>query len=175
MCSRQLVKTKSMRLYSLLLFAYCLQGHHANAQQNHWFIGTGLGYCTYIGQPGVNLNVSYRLTGKFYIGPDFSAFLNRELDEEGKMVKRKEVEYNINAHQLFDIGKKISLYPLAGVNLSKVTHHAEGEKADKQWITALNAGGGLEWELENIRVFVETKWVSVLDKVDITTGVIFRL
>ncbi|MEO7991794.1 MAG: outer membrane beta-barrel protein [Chryseolinea sp.] len=145
------------------------------AQEKRWLFGTGITSCNYIDNPGLNVNVTYRLTGNLHIGPDFSALLNKEISENGKVTKKKELEYNFNAQYLFEIRKKLSLYPLAGINLSRVTFHTEDEMPDKRWITALNLGGGFEYRLEKFRLFVESKYVTQLNKVDVTTGIILEL
>ncbi len=167
---------KSVRY--LLSFAYCLlitsfaQGQDANKR---WLLGAGITYCSYVDNPGLNLNVSYRLIGNFHIGPDFSALLTKEIQEGGRVVKKKEIEYNFNVQQLFEIGKKTALYPLTGVNFSQVTLHPAGQEPDKRWLTALNVGGGLELRLKKFRLFFETKYVTQLDKLDITGGVMIVL
>ncbi len=145
------------------------------AQEARWLLGTGITYCSYLGNPGVNLNVTYRLTGNLHIGPDFSAILNDEEYENGKVVIRKELEYNLNAQYLFDIGEKVAVYPLVGVNYSKITVHPEGEEADKRWVTAFNSGGGVEFSLKPVRLFFEAKYVTILRKYDLTLGLLFEL
>jgi hypothetical protein len=145
------------------------------AQEKRWLVGTGITYCSYIDNPGINVNVTYRLIGNLHIGPDFSALLNKEISENGKVTKKKELEYNFNAQYLFEIRKKLSLYPLTGINLSRVTLHPEGEMPDKRWITALNLGGGFEYRLAKFRLFAESKYVTQLNKIDVTTGIILEL
>src|ERR1041385_5931649 len=107
---------------SLVLFTSCLFTK-ALAQENKWLVGAGVTYDNYMNTPGINLNLTYRLIGNLHIGPDFSALLNKEENENGVAVLKKELEYNFNANYLFSISEKLSLYPLAGINFSKVTVH----------------------------------------------------
>lgn len=166
-----------MRRLCLLLTAYCLLFLNAKAQEekSRWLLGTGITYCSYINTPGLNLNITYRVIGDLHVGPDFSALLTREREEDGRTVKRKELEYNFNAHYLVHLANKIEIYPLAGINWSKVTNHPDGQEAVKELVTALNLGGGVEVEIKSVRLFFESKWVSKLNKYDLTTGVLFRL
>jgi len=164
-----------MRTSILLLVGMFLSIAQNVVAQNRWLVGTGLTYCTYLNSPGINFNVSYRVAGNLHIGPDFSALLSRERDEDGRTVKRKEVEYNLNSHYLVQINESISLYPLVGMNISKLTIHPEGEQPDRKMITALNAGGGFEFEVSALHLFIESKWTSKVDKVDITAGLLFEL
>jgi hypothetical protein len=128
-----------------------------------------------MGTPGINLNVTYRLIRNLHIGPDFSALLNKEENENGVAVVKKELEYNFNANYLFKVSTKFSIYPLAGINFSKVTVHAADKSPDKKTVTAFNAGGGFEIEFGTVRIFFETKYVTQLDKYDLTLGTLFKL
>jgi Outer membrane protein beta-barrel domain len=163
--------------YCLLFIAYCLLSHSVKAQEekSRWLLGTGVTYCSYINNPGLNLNVTYRIVGNLHIGPDFSALLTSEREENGRVVKRKELEYNFNGQYLFPIGKNVEIYPLAGINWSNVTNHPAGQEAVTELVTALNLGGGFEIEIGKVRLFFESKWVSQLNKYDLTTGILFPL
>jgi len=164
-------------LACLLLSAYSLlpSNAHAQKEKERWLLGAGITYCSYIGNPGANLNVTYRLIGGLHVGPDFSAILNNEEKENGTAVIRKELEYNLNAHYIFELSEKLAVYPLIGINYSKVTIHPEGEEADKRWISACNSGGGVEYSLNKTRLFFESKYVSKLEKYDLTLGILFAL
>ncbi|MFM9840878.1 MAG: outer membrane beta-barrel protein [Cyclobacteriaceae bacterium] len=163
--------------YCLLFIAYCLLSPSAKAQEekSRWLLGTGVTYCSYINNPGLNWNVTYRIVGNLHIGPDFSALLSSEREENGRVVKRKELEYNFNGQYLFALSKKVEIYPLAGINWSNVTNHPAGQEAVTELVTALNLGGGVEIEIKGVRFFFESKWVSQLNKYDLTTGILFRL
>ena len=173
----QLTNLKFERKLCLLFIAYYLLSFSAKAQEEkpRWLLGTGITYCSYINNPGLNLNVTYRIVGNLHIGPDFSALLTSEREENGRLVKRKELEYNFNSQYLFPIGKKVEVYPLVGINWSNVTNHPSGQEAVTELVTALNLGGGVEIEIRNIRLFFESKWVSQLNKYDLTTGILFTL
>lgn len=162
---------------SLLIIFFCIFISFAKAQEekSRWLLGTGITYCSYINSPGINLNVTYRVIGNLHIGPDFSALLNHEIKENGKDVIRKELECNFNGQYLFDLNKKIAVYPLVGINWSNITNHPDGQEPVITLTTAFNLGTGLEWEIAKARLFLESKWVSQLNKVDLTTGIIFRL
>jgi Outer membrane protein beta-barrel domain len=163
--------------YCLLLTAYFLLSFsvHAQEEKSRWLLGTGITYCSYINNPGLNLNVTYRIVGNLHVGPDFSALLTSEREDNGQVVKRKELEYNFNGHYLFPVGKKVELYPLAGVNWSNITNHLAGQEPVTELVISLNLGGGVELEIKKVRLFFESKWVSQLNKYDLTTGVLFRL
>lgn len=147
----------------------------AQEEKTRWLLGTGITYCSYIDNPGLNLNVTYRVAGNLHIGPDFSALLTREKKENGSVVKRKELEYNFNANYLMRITSCATTYPLVGINWSKVTNHPAGQENDTRWITGFNVGGGLEFNVKTIRLFMEGKWVSNLNKYDVTAGLLFEL
>jgi hypothetical protein len=147
----------------------------AQEKNSRWLLGTGITYCSYINNPGLNLNATYRIVGNLHIGPDFSALLTSEREENGRAVKRKELEYNFNGQYLFALSKRVEIYPLAGINWSNVTNHPAGQEPVTELVTALNLGGGVEIEIRDIRLFFESKWVSQLNKYDLTTGVLFRL
>jgi hypothetical protein len=147
----------------------------ASGQDKPLLVGGGISYCTFMHSPGVNINATYRLFNKFYVGPDFSAVLTREIKKDGRTVKRKELEYNFNFQRVFQFRKTLGVYPLIGINFSKLTVHPLGETASKRLIIALNAGGGLEIELGRSRLFVEAKYVSWFPKYDITSGILFSL
>ena len=162
------------RCLFLALIIACA-GKTAAQEERRWLLGAGATYCSFLGKPGVNLNVTYRMIGNLHIGPDFSAILNDEKRENGNVVIRKELEYNLNAHYLFDLGEKVAVYPLIGFCYSKVTYHPRGENADKRWVSALNSGGGIEINWSTIRLFFETKYVTKPDKYDLTLGILLEL
>lgn len=167
-----------MREFCLLLFANCLLilfNVKAQEEKSRWLVGAGITYCSYINNPGLNLNVTYRIVGNLHIGPDFSALLTSEREESGRVVKRKEQEYNFNGQYLFPIGRKVEIYPVVGINWSNVTDHPAGQEAVTELVTALNLGGGVEIEIKDIQLFFESKWVSQLNKYDLTMGILFRL
>lgn len=145
------------------------------AQEKQWLIGAGITYSTFMNQPGVNLNITYQPIGNLHIGPDFSALLTREQRENGSLVKRKELEYNFNTTYLFFLKDKFAIYPVAGVNFSKIAVHKEGEAIEKKWFTGINAGAGLEYELNKYRIFLEVKYVTSIVKYDTSLGLIIEL
>ena len=161
----------------LLLITYCLFLLEVNAQEreSRWLVGTGITYCSYINSPGINLNITYRVIGNFHVGPDFSALLNHEISENGSTDIRKELEYNFNGQYLFYINRKLALYPIAGINWSNITNHVYGQEPVTMLTTALNLGTGLELEIGKVRLFFESKWVSKLNKYDLTTGILVPL
>ncbi len=173
----QVTKGKGIRPLLLLLIALFLLCLNVKAQEekSRLLFGTGITYCSYIGNPGLNLNVTFRVIGNLHFGPDFSALLTSEREENGVVVKRKELEYNFNVNYFFALSKKVEIYPLGGINWSKITNHSAGQEVVTDLVTALNLGGGLEIEIKKIRIFFESKWVSRLNKYDLTTGILFRL
>lgn len=164
-----------LRFYLSIICCFLPSLVQGQAKDVKWLLGAGLTYDNYMSTPGVNLNVTYRLFKDLHIGPDFSALLNKEENENGVTVLKKELEYNFNANYLFHVSETLSLYPLAGINFSKITVHPANGAPDKKLITALNAGGGFEIELKNFRIFFESKYVTQLDKYDLTLGTLFKL
>ena len=63
----------------------------------------------------------------------------------------------------------------SGCLAHSITLHPEGEEANKRLVTALNIGGGIEYQLKTFRLFFEPKYVTELSKLDIATGVLFEL
>lgn len=166
-----------MKHVCLLATAYCLLFESASAQEEKtkWLLGAGITYDNYMNTPGINLNLTYKVIKGLHVGPDFSALLNKEENENGVDVLKKELEYNFNASYLFKLSQKLSIYPLAGINFSKVTIHPMDSEPTKKIITALNAGGGFEIEMRTFRIFFESKYVTQLDKYDLTLGTLIRL
>lgn len=146
-----------------------------NTQDEKWLLGAGITYCGYADNPGVNLNVTYRLAGNLHIGPDFSAILTDKVKENGRIVKRKELEYNLNATWLFDITETFSLYPLVGYNFSKITVHPLGLEADERWVGGWNCGAGVEIPIRRLHLFSEGKFVTGLRKYDVSVGILIKL
>jgi hypothetical protein len=143
--------------------------------KQRWLLGAGLSYDNFTNTPGLNLNITYRILGHFHIGPDFSAFLNNTTEDNGNKTIRKEFEFNLNGQQLFEVSEKVGLYPYSGLNWSKVTTHLLGEEPNEKWVTGINLGGGIEIKLKKIKLFSETKYVTKLDKWDISAGILFFL
>lgn len=162
-----------MRLRILVLLVF--MGISLSSFAQKLLLGGGLTYCSYVRNPGINASLTYKLVGELYAGPDFSALLTKEIRENGSHVKRKELEYNFNVHYLFNLGDIVKIYPLTGLNISKITVHPEGGLAVKNWVKALNAGAGLEFEWKEFRLFAEFKYVSQLSKYDVTSGILFPL
>jgi hypothetical protein len=143
--------------------------------QERWLIGIGATYCSDLDSPGLNANVTYRLMGNLHIGPDVSALLSREVNENGRLIKQKELEYNFNAHQIFELNNRFAIYPLAGLNISRVVHHPEGASKQITFTSGFNVGGGVECKVKHIRIFLESKYVVNFPKVDVTSGVMLML
>src|SRR4051812_19687476 len=80
-------------ILSLFFIAGLLTPSFSQESSPRWLLGAGLTYCSYVDNPGLNLNVTYRLVGNFHVGPDFSALLTKEVLEGGRFVKKKETEY----------------------------------------------------------------------------------
>lgn len=170
------VNVARLRFYlSLIICCLFLKPARAQEKESKWLIGTGVTYDNYMSTPGLNLNVTYRIVKGLHIGPDFSALLNKEENENGITVLKKELEYNFNANYLFHVSETMSLYPLIGISFSKITVHPANGDPDKKLITALNAGSGFEFELKGFRIFFESKYVTHLDKYDLTLGTLFKL
>lgn len=144
-----------------------------NAQR--WLVGGGIVYCSYVDNPGINLNLTYRVIRNFYVGPDVSALLTKKSDVRGTLIKRKELEYNFNGHYLFDLNEHASLYPIFGLNASKLTVHTAGEYPVKRSLLAANFGGGMELRMRIVRTVLEIKYTSTIEKVDVSAGVVFPL
>lgn len=164
-----------VRLSLIVVCCLLFLNMQAQDEKSRWLLGSGVTYCSYIKSPGLNLSMAYRITDNLFIGPDFSALLTREQEDHGQIVKRKELEYNLNFHYLFALNKRVELYPLAGMNWSRVTNHPAGQEAVTELVTALNLGAGVELGVKNVRLFFEAKWVSQLNKYDLTTGILFQL
>jgi hypothetical protein len=144
-------------------------------ERDRWLLGTGITYCTFIQSPGLNANVTFRPFGNFHVGPDFSALLTTERKEDGRLVKRKELEYNFNGQYLISLGRQLAIYPLVGANMSRVVTHREGEEALIRRIVAANLGSGLELAFSKWHFFLECKYTTRLVKYDFTTGVLIGL
>jgi hypothetical protein len=160
----------------IISFLFVLLTDYGFSQESkRWWLGTGLTYCSFLNNPGINLNVTYRIGNHIHIGPDFSAILTRESKSGSGWTKRKELEFNFNTQYYFSISEKIKYYPFTGLNVSKITKHEENFSPDIRWVTNVNAGMGTELHFKNLRIFVEAKYVLGLSKYDLTTGILFPL
>ncbi len=160
-------------IFSFLFLSIAVSGF--SQETKRWLLGTGVTYCSYLDNPGVNVNVTYRLGKHFHIGPDFSAILTRESHSGTRWVKRKELEFNFNGQYYLSISEQLKCYPLTGLNISKVTNHEESFDADVRWVTDINAGMGTEFHLRTVRIFVEGKYVLRFSKYDLTIGLLLPL
>ncbi len=160
----------AVKTIALVILALAIANQ--SAAQERFVIGGGLTYCSYQRTPGINLNATCRVIRQLHVGPDFSVLLTRRDDDRGLQVKRKELEYNLNATYLFPVAAIVDVYPLVGLNVSKITVHPEGVGPDKNWVKALNIGAGLEVKKKSIRYFGELKYVSTLSKFDLTIGIL---
>lgn len=131
------------------------------AQRGEKSVGVLGGYTTANHSGVAGLYFQYRFSEHFRLSPDVE-YIFRNNDVDGFVV-------DMNAHVPFDFaGRRVSLYPLAGINYTTWSRHfptsEDGiEASERKKRFGLNVGAGVELRVtSSLRIFGEGKysWVK---------------
>lgn len=136
-------------------------------------IGLGLAYGFDVGadgEVGMNFNIYHSLTDGIQIGVDFIYYLlnDPQFQNPRFMEFNGNVKYHLVNQEMF------RMYVLAGLHYASYRYNRpvtgpDSEESDYEF--GLNTGGGLEFDLEGIILFVEPRLtVGGFDQYSITIG-----
>ena len=127
-------------------------GVSAQSQKKQFAVGGNIGV-------GIYEN-SYSPLG---FGPKFQFYFWKQWRGEAsfnywtKKDNRGYMDFNANAHYVFDVAKNVNVYPLAGITV--VTTHGLEEGRDNLTMAGINIGGGAEFFLApQLKLNLEMKY-----------------
>ena len=130
---------------------------------------------------GLNLRAYYNLNEKICFGPELSYFFPTTEIHEDEEIGTKVIEFNFNAHYIFELTHKIGIYPVIGLNYTiekeEIKYLNEERTEDEYHRTfGMNIGGGFHIPLSKFTPFAEYEYVlGDLKEHIITLGVFFHL
>jgi hypothetical protein len=142
--------------------------------QENWIVGTGPTLELNENLVGVNLRAYYGPNEQFCFGPEVSFFPYSDVSEEEEV---SIIDLNFNAHYIFEVGERIGIYPLSGINHSIENTRLIEDTQVKENINAfgINYGAGIHYNLNKLFVFTEYKGIiGELNAPFITAGIIFN-
>lgn len=119
---------------------------------------------------GIGAKFRYNVTSPIRLEGVFTYFLKKDYVSMW--------DFSVNAHYLFKAGEKLTVYPLAGLGLSKKS--ASGEFMGYDYNVSdsefgLNLGGGLDYDLsENMVGNVELRYGTGSELIILSAGVVFK-
>lgn len=134
----------------------------------------GLGYGSEIQSLGIQAGGLYTIDSQFRVGADAIYYLPGE-DSNG--VEFSWLEFNTNGHYFVLNQENTIVYALAGLNFSKFysdednIHLPGGDNLNKLYV-GLNIGGGAEFSLDVINIYIEGKYaLSSANQLALTGGI----
>jgi outer membrane protein X len=136
----------------------------ASAQTGEKAVGLNLGYGSEIKSPSIGVKFNYGITDQIRVSPSFNYFLNKN--------GLSGWEINADAHYLFNVAPKISVYPLAGLTFTGWSYgfeDFEDEDEDESGSSTetrlgVNIGAGIGYQLtDNISIGLELKYSVISD------------
>jgi len=123
---------------------------------------------------GIGAKFRYNVTSPIRLEGVFTYFLKKDYVSMW--------DFSVNAHYLFKAGEKLTVYPLAGLGLTKATASASGEYMGYDYNVSasasefgLNLGGGLDYDLsENMVGNVELRYGTGSELIILSAGVVFK-
>lgn len=139
------------------------------SQQGEKSVGINVVYGTEIKNVGVGARFNYGITDEIRLAPNFNYFIKKD--------GLSGLEFNADAHYLFEVAPEFKIYPLAGLTCTSWRFswgdafkglEEYGIEVDKTSSTTtkfgINLGGGLVYSLsDNIDLGVEAKYSLVSD------------
>ena len=127
-------------------------------------VGGGTPYNISTESLGINIRSYYNVDDKICFGPELSYFFSTTEIHGEEEIETKVIEFNFNAHYIFEVGEKLGVYPLIGLNytreLEDITVLTTGEQiSESHNIVGINAGGGFHVPFKNFVPFVEYEYV----------------
>jgi outer membrane protein X len=125
------------------------------AQKGEKAIGINLGYGSEVESPAIGVKFNYGLTDLIRISPSFNYFLEKN--------GLSGWEINADAHYLFSVAPKLTVYPLAGLTFTGWSFGGGGSSSTETRL-GVNIGAGIGYELtDNISLGLELKYSLVSD------------
>ena len=134
---------------------------------------------------GIGAKFRYTVLEQLRVEAGFSYFFPNEQRILGIAVNQNMLDFSVNAHWLFAMNERFTLYPLAGLGLvnlrTTVTADAiglDGNTSESHLI--MNFGGGAELQLsDNISVHIEPRLLRIFEDTNrgaftISAGVMFN-
>ena len=157
----------------LLLVCAAVISMSASAQEGQKAVGFSLLYGSEIDNVGLGVKGQYNLTDNLRGEAAFDYYLKKD----GWSMW----DINANMHYLFNVGRKITVYPLAGLGFVNVSFEA----GDKDYVAVksskgrlgVNLGGGVDFALtKNISLNGELKYqfIDNFNQVVLGTGLNFK-
>lgn len=117
-------------------------------------VGAGFNYATCFDQLGIGAKVQVGITPNWRIEPEVVYyFQNRNVSD---------FQINCNAHYVFNITSKFSIYPFAGLSYSSWSYDYNDKTAVSRF--GANIGGGIEYRIiNNIGLFAEERAQIISD------------
>ncbi len=142
---------------------------NANAQKGTKAIGLNLGYGTDIESLNIGVKGLYGITDNVEGEASFTYFL----ENEGAQM------WNISAdaHYLFPLQDKLTVYPLAGLSYIHVGFDCGGILSASDSKLGFDLGGGIRYDMtDNIALNAELKYqfVSLYDQLLLSVGVAYK-
>ncbi|MDI6401531.1 outer membrane beta-barrel protein [Balneolaceae bacterium ANBcel3] len=131
--------------------------------------GLGVTYGLDMGDPGITGSLYYSFADEIRVGGDVTYFF-ASADEGTK--NPKAFELNFNAHYHLMNQEVLRFYLLAGVQFAYIGYmvEADGQNVSESE-TGINLGGGVEWDLDGLTLFLEPKYtLGGFDQAVITFG-----
>jgi len=123
---------------------------------------------------GINSRFYYGINEAFCFGPEVSYFPYQDIDNG---IETAIIDLNVNAHYIFELNKKMGLYPLSGINytIEKERLIEDNDESEQEEAFGINYGVGIHYTFNNLFIFSEFKGVlGQLNAEFITVGVIFN-
>lgn len=137
-------------------------------------LGIGGTYSSDMNRVAPNLRAYIFPNKHICIGPEISVFSkHKEVGEEG--ISKLLIEYNVTGHYIFELTKKLGIYPLMGLNFTTEQEIFLNE-TESTSAFGLNLGGGIHYNQGRFFPFIEYKYVvSSLDQHAISLGILYNL
>ena len=139
------------------------------AQKGEKAIGLNLGYGSQIKSPSIGVKFNYGITDQIGLSPSFNYYFKKDGTSEW--------EINVDAHYLFNVAPKVTVYPLAGLTFTSwrfdwgdlfdgLGDYIDNSSSTSSSVTrfGVNLGGGIGYELSNnISIGLELKYCIISD------------
>lgn len=127
-------------------------------------VGLQVNYATKI-EFGVGAKASFSITDKIDIAPSFNYYFGPSSDSSTGLfrssVSTSFFAINADGHYNFEIDDKLTVYPLAGINLSFFSVSVGGFGSASTSSFGLNLGGGLDYGFsEKLSGIFELKFIA---------------
>ena len=157
----------------LLLVCAAVISMSASAQEGQKAVGFSLLYGSEIDNVGLGVKGQYNLTDNLRGEAAFDYYLKKD----GWSMW----DINANMHYLFNVGRKVTVYPLAGLGYVNVSYEAgdkdHGAVKSSKGRLGVNLGGGVDFALtKNISLNGELKYqfIDNFNQVVFGTGINFK-